>query len=64
VGKWVTFELDDDIHRRAKAAAALSGLGLYDYLEEKIAEGVERDERSRSEQERAPRPRRPPRPGE
>jgi predicted HicB family RNase H-like nuclease len=47
VPKWLTFELDDELHRRAKAEAALRGLGLYAYLEAKIAEGVERDEQAR-----------------
>jgi hypothetical protein len=39
--------IPDDLHRRAKAAAALSGLQLKEYIAEAIAERVAKDEAAR-----------------
>ena len=51
---WVNFNLDEDLHRKAKSQAALAGEDLYPYLIELIREGVERHD---AEQERKRRSR-------
>ena len=42
----IHYEIDDDLHRRAKAAAALRGQTLKDFVEEALEELVERAERA------------------
>jgi predicted HicB family RNase H-like nuclease len=41
----IHYEIDDDLHRRAKAAAALRGQTLKEFVEEALEELVERAER-------------------
>lgn len=41
---FVNFELPDDLHRRARAKAALRGKKFYAYLEDAIRRQVEADE--------------------
>lgn len=55
----VNFEMDDEIHARAKAAAAMMGMGLYEFIELATAEKVERAETERKAREAARRERRP-----
>lgn len=43
----IHYEIDDDLHRRAKSAAALAGITLKQYLEDALRSSIERDERSR-----------------
>jgi hypothetical protein len=43
----IHYEIDDDLHRRAKAVAALEGETLKRLVEKAIAEYVERAERDR-----------------
>jgi hypothetical protein len=39
----VNYSIPDDLHRKAKAAAALRGVTLRDYVIEVLQEGVDRD---------------------
>ncbi len=39
------FQLDDDLHRQAKSAAALRGIPLKDYVTQAIADALKRDAR-------------------
>jgi predicted HicB family RNase H-like nuclease len=41
----IHYEIDDDLHRRAKAAAALRGQTLKEFVEEALEELVERAEK-------------------
>ncbi|MDA8045967.1 MAG: toxin-antitoxin system HicB family antitoxin [Actinomycetota bacterium] len=40
----IHYEIDDDLHRRAKAQAAYRGVTLRAYIEQAIAAAVEKDE--------------------
>jgi hypothetical protein len=40
----IHYEIDDDLHRQAKAAAALQGKTLKEFIEEALAEHVKRFE--------------------
>jgi predicted HicB family RNase H-like nuclease len=40
----IHYEIDDEIHRRAKANAALKGMTLREYVEQAIAQAVAADE--------------------
>jgi Arc/MetJ family transcription regulator len=44
--------LPDDLHARAKSAAALSGLRLQDFVESAVREAVERFEAERAKERR------------
>lgn len=41
----IHYEIDDDLHRRAKSAAALAGVTLKKYLEDALRRSVADDER-------------------
>jgi hypothetical protein len=43
----VKVDLPDDVHRRAKAAAALAGMTLRDWMKEAVEAALERQERDR-----------------
>lgn len=43
----IHYEIDDDLHRRAKSAAALAGITLKQYIEDALRGSVERDERGK-----------------
>jgi predicted HicB family RNase H-like nuclease len=43
----IHYEIDDELHRRAKAQAALKGVTLKAYVETAIAQAVEADEKGK-----------------
>jgi predicted HicB family RNase H-like nuclease len=43
----IHYEIDDDLHRRAKSQAALKGETLKAYIEQAIAAAVEADEKAK-----------------
>ena len=43
----IHYEIPDDLHRRVKAAAAMRGMTLKDYLVEILSQAVEVDARER-----------------
>ncbi len=43
----VHYEIPDDLHRRAKSAAALAGVTLKDFLERALADAIQRSEEAR-----------------
>lgn len=43
----IHYEIPDDLHRRAKSAAALAGMTLKDWLLEAIEKAVETSEQKR-----------------
>jgi predicted HicB family RNase H-like nuclease len=45
----VNVKIDDELHRRVNAQRSLSGLKLYEYVEEALREKVERDEAARAQ---------------
>ena len=44
---WLNMELDDELHARAKSAAALTGRKLYQLVEDAVRVEVERFEAAR-----------------
>lgn len=40
----IHYEIDDDLHRRAKSQAALKGITLKEYVETALAKAVKSDE--------------------
>lgn len=44
----IHYEIPDDLHRRAKSAAALAGLTLKDFLQQALEEAVKKSERRSS----------------
>ena len=44
---WININLDEELHRKAKAISATRGISLKDYLAWLIAEGVEKDDTER-----------------
>ena len=42
----VHYELDDELHRQAKAAAAMRGVSLKQYLEDALRAAIEADRRA------------------
>jgi HicB family len=53
----VNYTIPDDLHRKAKAAAALHGVTLRDYVIQVLQEGVDRDLRLEADPERGKSPR-------
>jgi|GEM_PF-5605054 hypothetical protein len=43
----IHYEIPDDLHRRVKAAAAMRGMTLKDYIVEVLSQAVEADARGR-----------------
>jgi len=43
----IHYEIPDDLHRRVKAAAAMRGMTLKDYIVEVLSQAVEADARAR-----------------
>ena len=43
----IHYEIPDDLHRKAKAAAALQGVTLKDFLRAALEEAVERAEKGK-----------------
>ena len=48
----IHYEIDDDLHRRAKAAAALRGQTLKEFVEEALAQLVEQAEKVQGKRRR------------
>ena len=48
----IHYEIDDDLHRRAKAAAALRGQTLKEFVEEALEELVEQAEKVQGKRRR------------
>ena len=47
----IHYEIPDDLHRRVKAAAAMRGMTLKDYLVEILSRAVEADARERDREQ-------------
>lgn len=43
----IHYEIPDDLHRRAKSAAALAGVTLKDFLQEALEDAVKKAEKQR-----------------
>lgn len=43
----IHYEIPDDLHRRAKAAAALAGVTLKDFLQEALEDAVKKADKQR-----------------
>lgn len=43
----INYDIDDDLHRRAKAAAALQGVTLKAFLEEALEDAIKRQGRGK-----------------
>jgi predicted HicB family RNase H-like nuclease len=48
----IHYEIDDDLHRRAKAVAALRGQTLKEFVEEALKELVEQAEKAQGKRRR------------
>lgn len=50
----INFDMDDDLHARAKSEAALSGRRLYEFIEDAVRAEIDRSkaERAKADQQR------------